>query len=136
MVSLLKNRDELISSVPADKVFRIYRKAKLFGKGTDIFVSLVMSQIVVDDSQVIQIKHTDGCTLFFSERCGIAQDLFAFVFVRQPCGFIQIDFLSQDPVLCRKAECPKQFHTDQKYQADNVCNYNLFKMIQCSRSFL
>ena len=95
-----------------------------------------MSQIVIDDPQVIQIKHTDGCTLFFSERGGIAQDLFAFVFVGQACGFIQIDFLSQDPVLCRKAECPKQFHTDQKYQADNICNYNLFKMIQCSRSFL
>ena len=95
-----------------------------------------MSQIVIDDSQVVQIKHTDGCTLFFSERCGIAQDLFAFVFVRQPCGFIQIDFLSQDPVLCRIAECPKQFRTNQKYQADNICNYNLFKMIQCGRSLL
>ena len=64
----MKNRDEFVSSVPADKVFRIYRETKLFGKGTDIFVSLVMSQIVVDDPQVIQIKYTDGCTLFFSER--------------------------------------------------------------------
>ena len=57
---IMKNGNELITAVPSDKVLRRNRFSKLDGKGTDIFITLIMTEIIVDAAQIIQIKNADS----------------------------------------------------------------------------
>ena len=137
MVSLLKNRDEFVSSVPADKAFRIYRETKLFGKGTDIFVSLIVTQTVVDRAQIVEVKHADRIRAgnFFSS-VAFLQNLFAFIFIWQARRLIEIDFLLQNTVHRRIADGLDQLHADDKHQTDDISYYHLLQLLQRRRHSL
>ena len=44
---------KLIPSVASHKMLRRHSPAQLHRKGTDIFVSLLMAEIIVDDTQIV-----------------------------------------------------------------------------------
>ena len=59
MIQSMKQCQKLVTAIPAHKMLLWNCQTQLLCKRTDVFVSFIMSQIVVDRPQIVQIKDTD-----------------------------------------------------------------------------
>ena len=136
-VQSAQNGKKLISAVSSDEILLRDCFSKLNGKGTDIFVSLVVTQTVVDRAQIVEVKHTDRIHAgnFFSSVASL-QNLFAFIFIWQARRLIEIDFLLQNTVHRRIADGLDQLHADDKHQTDDISYYHLLQLLQRRRHSL
>ena len=136
-VQSAQNGKKLISAVSSDEILLRDCFSKLNGKGTDIFVSLVVTQTVVDRAQIVEVKHADRIHAgnFFSS-VAFLQNLFAFIFIWQARRLIEIDFLLQNTVHRRIADGLDQLHADDKHQTDDISYYHLLKLLQRRRHSL
>ena len=131
-----KDSDKLITTVTPCKKFLRNSLAKLYCKRTDVFVTFVMAKIIVDRSQIIQVKYAHRNQFICRDRIWSIKDLLTFILVRKPGCFIEVDFFLKDPVLCGKTDCLDKFRSNDQHQAQDICKNHLLKMIQGSCFFL
>ena len=136
MIHSFQNRNEFITTITTCKKFFRYCLTELDCKRANILVPFVMSQIIVDRSQIIQIKHTHCHQLVLRYRLRLIQNLLTFVFVWKSRSLIQIDFFLQNLILCSKTYHLYQFRSNDQYQSQNINQYDFFQMIQSGRFFL
>ena len=136
MIHSFQNRNEFITTITTCKKFFRYCLTELDCKRANILIPFVMSQIVVDRSQIVQIKHTHCHQLIHRYRLRLIQDLLTLIFVWKACRLIQIDLFLQNLILCSKTYRFYQFRSNDQYQSQNINQYDFFQMIQSGRFFL
>ena len=136
MIHSFKYNKEFITSVTSCKKLPGNCFPKQPRKQANIFITLVVSHIIVDDSQIIQIKYTECDQFFLPDRSWSIKDLFTLILIRKSCCLVQIYLFLKDFVLCRKAECPDQFCSNDQNKAQNIHENYFFQIIQGSCLFL
>ena len=128
MVQSLQNRNKFITTITTCKKFFRYRLTELDCKRANILIPFVMSQIIVDRSQIIQIKHTHCHQLVLRYRPRLIQNLLTFVFVWKSRSLIQIDFFLQNLILSGKVYRLYQLCSNDQYQSQDINQYNFFQI--------
>ena len=136
VVKSLKDSYKLITAVTPCKKFLRDSLAKLYCKRTDVFVTFVMTKIIVDHSQIIQVKYAHRNQFICRDRIWSIKDLLTFILVRKPGCFIEVDFFLKDPVLCGKTDCLDKFCSDDQNQAQDIRQNYFFQFIQGCGFFL
>ena len=131
-----KDSDKLITTVTPCKKFLRDSLAKLYCKRTDVFVTFVMTKIIVDRSQIIQVKYAHRNQFICRDRIWSIKDLLTFILVWKPGCFIEVDFFLKDPVLCGKTDCLDKFCSDDQNQAQDIRQNYFFQFIQGCGFFL
>ena len=132
MIHSFKYNKEFISSVTPCKKLLWNCFPKQFRKQANIFIAPVVSHIIVDDSQIIQVKHTECNQFFLSDHSRNIKDLFTLILIRKSCCLVQIYLFLKDFVLCRKAECSDQFCANDQNKTQNIHENYFFQIVQGS----
>ena len=128
MIHVIKQHNKFIAAISADKIFLGNDLIQKLCKIADIGISFFVSQTVIDDTEIIQVKHTQ-CH-FFRHWLRCAQKFFTFIFIWDSGRFIQIHFFLQFPVQGGIAKRPHQVQCSQKNQCQNINRYHFFQNIK------
>ena len=95
-----------------------------------------MPEVIVDDTQVVQVEHEHGQGVFGTDGLGLRQDLLAFVLVGKARCLVEVHLALQLPVQGRGAQGADKLDGEQRQQAHDIGYDDVLQAVERGGLFL
>ena len=95
-----------------------------------------MPEVIVDDTQVVQVEHEHGQGTFGADGLGLRQDLLALVLVGKARCLVKVHLALQLPVQGRGAQGADKLDGEQRQQAHDIGYDDVLQVVERGGLFL
>ena len=135
-IGIPQHRDKLIATVAAHKAGLGRHTPQLLGKRTDVFVALLVAEVVIDRMEIVKVEDAHRNGRLHGDRLLLSQDLLALVLVGQSRGFVEIDFALQLAVERGSTHRANKFDRKGRHQAHDVDDHQALEIVERRRLLL